>query len=166
MDEKVLVAYGSRRGSTAEIAERIGKTLSQRGWLVDVADACTVDDLALYSRVILGSSVYIGMWHKNATRFMKKNIEALGKLPVWLFISGPTGPGDPMEQIEGWFYPKSLQPLVQRLNPKAITCFGGKLVVNMLNHMEKWIVKKVKSPEGDFRNWKDIELWAGAICSD
>jgi len=166
MDEKVLVAYGSKRGSTVEIAERVGETIRQKGWLADVADASTVNDLTPYCRVILGSSVYIGLWHRNAVRFIKKNIETLEKLPVWLFISGPTGPGDPMEQMDGWLYPKSLQPFIQRLNPKAITCFGGKLVISTLNPLEKWIVKKVKSPEGDFRNWKDIELWAEAICAD
>ena len=45
MDEKVLVAYGSKRGSTVEIAERVGETIRQKGWLADVADASTVNDL-------------------------------------------------------------------------------------------------------------------------
>jgi menaquinone-dependent protoporphyrinogen oxidase len=131
-----------------------------------VADAGTVNDLTPYSKIILGSSVYIGLWHKRVVRFLKKNIGTLEKLPVWLFISGPTGQGDPLELIDGWLYPKSLQPFIQRLNPKAIVCFGGKLVLNKLNPLEKWIARKVKSPEGDFRNWKDIELWAEAISAE
>ena len=57
MDKKILVAYGSKRGSTAEIAERIGETLRQKGLTVDVSDAGTVNDLTPYNKIILGSSV-------------------------------------------------------------------------------------------------------------
>jgi hypothetical protein len=72
---------------------------------VDVLDAGTVSDLTLYSTVILGSSVYIGCWHKKVVHFLNKNIESLEKLPVWIFICGPTGPGNPIERLDGWFAP-------------------------------------------------------------
>lgn len=72
MDKKILVAYGSKRGSTAEIAEKIGETLRLKGLQVDVLDAGTVNDLTPYSKIILGSSVYIGLWHKKAVLFLKK----------------------------------------------------------------------------------------------
>lgn len=163
MDKKILVAYGSKRGSTAEIAEKIGVTIRQKGLQVDVMDAGTVSDLAIYSTVILGSSVYIGFWHKKIVHFLKKNIESLEKLPVWIFVCGPTGFGNPVEQIDGWFYPKSLQPIIERIHPCGITCFGGKLVLKTLNLFEKWIINKVKAPEGDFRDWQAVEIWADAI---
>lgn len=38
MDKSILAAYGSKRGSTAEIAEKIGETLRQKGLQVDVLD--------------------------------------------------------------------------------------------------------------------------------
>ena len=166
MDRKALVAYGSKRGSTAEIAERIGETLRQKGWQADVLDAGYVNDLSPYTKIILGSSIYIGMWHKGAAAFLKKNAETLEKLPVWLFVSGPTGEGDPVEQMDGRLYPKSLQALILGLNVQAATCFGGKLVMEKLNFLERWIAKKVKSPRGDYRNWRDIERWAEMICGD
>lgn len=163
MDKKILVAYGSKRGSTAEIAERIGETLRQKGLQVDVLDAGTVTDLTPYSKIILGSSVYIGLWHKKVVHFLKRNIEVLEKLPVWLFICGPTGPGNPIEQMDGWFYPKSLRPVIERIHPRDITCFGGKLELKTLNPFEKWIINKVQAPEGDFLNWKDIVFWTETI---
>jgi menaquinone-dependent protoporphyrinogen oxidase len=163
MVKKILVAYGSKRGSTAEIAERIGETLRQKGLQVDVLDAGTVIDLTPYSKIILGSSVYIGLWHKKAVRFLKKNIEVMEKLPVWLFICGPTGPGNPIEQMGGWFYPKSLQPIIERIHPHGITCFGGKLELKTLNPFEKWIINKVKAPEGDFRDWQAVASWVDTI---
>jgi menaquinone-dependent protoporphyrinogen oxidase len=166
MDKKILVAYGSKRGSTAEIAEIIGKTLRQKGLQVDVLDAGIVKDLTPYRKIILGSSVYIGLWHKNAVRFLKKNIESLEKLPVWLFICGPTGPGDPIEQMDGWLYPKSLRSVIERIHPRAITCFGGKLVMKTLNPFEKWIIKNVKAPEGDFRDWHAVASWVDTVSQE
>lgn len=166
MDKKILVGYGSKRGSTAEIAENIGETLRQKGFQVDVLDASTVKDLAPYNKIILGSSVYIGLWHKNAIRFLKKNIEILEKLPVWLFICGPTGSGNPNDQIDGRFYPTSLQPVIERIHPRAITCFGGKLVLKTLNPFEKWIINNVKAHEGDFRDWQAVASWSDTISRD
>jgi menaquinone-dependent protoporphyrinogen oxidase len=160
MVKKILVVYGSKRGSTAEIAEKIGETLRQKGLQVDVLDAGTVNDLTPYSKIILGSSVYIGRWHKKAVRFLKKNIEVLEKLPVWLFICGPTGPGNPIEQMDGWFYPKSLRSVIERIHPRDFTCFGGKLEMKTLNPFEKLIINKVKAPEGDFRDWQAVASWA------
>jgi menaquinone-dependent protoporphyrinogen oxidase len=163
MNKKILVAYGSKRGSTAEIAEKVGEALRRKGLQVDVRDAGKVGDLAQYRAIILGSSVYIGLWHRDAVRFLKKNMELLTKYPVWLFICGPTGPGDPVEQMDGWFYPKSLQPVIERIRPRGITCFGGKLVLKALNPFEKWIINKVKAPEGDFRDWQVVEAWANMV---
>ncbi|OQB24472.1 MAG: Protoporphyrinogen IX dehydrogenase (menaquinone) [Firmicutes bacterium ADurb.Bin182] len=163
MDKKILVAYGSKRGSTAQIAERIGEILRQKGLQADVLDAGKVKDLTPYSKIILGSSVYYGLWHRNAVQFLKKNTEVLEKLPVWLFISGPTGPEDPVEHMDGQFYPKNLQPVIDRIHPRAITCFGGKLIINELSSFEKWIIKNVKAPEGDYRDWQAIASFAESI---
>jgi menaquinone-dependent protoporphyrinogen oxidase len=163
MDKKILVVYGSKRGSTAEIAEKIGVIIRQKGLQVDVLDAGTVSDLTLYSIVIIGSSVYIGCWNKKVVHFLKKNIESLEKLPVWIFICGPTGPGNPIERLDGWFCPKSLQPIIERIHPLGKTCFGGKLVLKTLNPFEKWIINNVNAPEGDFRDWQAVDTWAAAI---
>ena len=32
-----------------------------------------------------------------------------------------------------------------------------------MNLIEKWMVKNVKAPLGDFRNWNAILAWASAI---
>ena len=136
---------------------------SGKGVQVDVLDAAAVNDLTPYSTIILGSSVYIGRWHKKSVRFLKENVESLEKLPVWIFMSSPTGPGNPIDQMNGWFYPKSLQPLIERIRPRDITCFGGKLVLKTLNPFERWIINNVKAPEGDFRDWQAIASWADDI---
>ncbi len=93
---KVLVTYGTKHGATAEIAERIAQVLRQAGLHTDVLPTDRVSNLRSYKAVVLGSAVYVGLWRKKASKFLKTNEEALAGLPVWLFSSGPTGEGDPV----------------------------------------------------------------------
>ncbi len=58
-ERRVLVAYASERGSTAEIAEAIGERLRRSGIGADVRPAGEVRDLAPYGSVVLGSAVYM-----------------------------------------------------------------------------------------------------------
>ncbi len=163
MDIQVLVAYASKYGATKEIGEKIGQSLRQAGLRVDVLPADRVKDLAPYKAVVLGSAVYIGRWRKEAASFLKANEKALVGRPVWLFSSGPTGEGDPVALTQNWRFPKALQPVADRIHPRDIALFHGAADVNKMNPIEKWMLKNVKAPVGDFRDWKAITTWAGTI---
>lgn len=163
MNKNILVAYASKRGATAEIAQKIGEVLRQKGFQSEVRQVDQVKDLSAYNMVVLGSAVYVGQWRKEAVKFLKDNENRLAEMAVWVFISGPTGPGEPMELIEGRFCPESLRPVLERIKPLGITCFGGKVDLKDLSFMEKMIVNKVKAPIGDFRNWEDIKAWAEGL---
>jgi menaquinone-dependent protoporphyrinogen oxidase len=164
MDVQVLVAYATKHGATAEIAEKIGEVLRQAGLATDVLPADRVTDLAPYKAVVLGSALYTGRWHKQATNFLKANEQALAERPVWLFSSGPTGKGDPVELTQGWHFPKALQPVADRIQPRDIAVFHGHVDPKTLNFIEKWMIKNVKAPVGDFRDWESITSWATAIA--
>jgi menaquinone-dependent protoporphyrinogen oxidase len=164
MELRVLVAYASRHGATAEIAERVGQELNQAGVRTDVRPADEVDDVSSYHAVILGSAVYIGQWCKAAVRFLKAHEQALARRPVWLFSSGPTGEGEPVELMDGWRFPEKLKPLAERIAPRDIAFFHGALDNDKLNFIEKWMIKKVKAPVGDYRDWEAITSWARDIA--
>jgi menaquinone-dependent protoporphyrinogen oxidase len=166
MDSQVLVAYATKYGATAEIAERIGQVLRQAGLPTDVQPADRVSDLRSYKAVVLGSAVYIGRWRKEAVKFLKANEAVLATQSVWLFSSGPTGEGDPVELTQGWQFPGSLQPIADRIQPRDIALFQGAMDVNKLNALEKWMIKNVKAPNGDFRDWDAITSWATAIADE
>ena len=93
--DRVLVAYGTKHGATAEIAEAIGKALIAAGLGVDVRRARRVRSLAPYQAVVLGSAVYAGRWRRDAMRLLRR--AELRERAVWLFSSGPVGEdkGDP-----------------------------------------------------------------------
>ena len=163
MENKVLVAYATKYGATAEIAKKIGDVLNQAEMQVDVLPADNVSDLSTYEAVILGSAVYIGKWRKEAVKFIKKNEKLLAGKMVWLFSSGPTGEGDPVELLKNWRFPGSLQPIADRIKPRDIVVFHGALDNKKLSTAEKWIIKNVKAPLGDFRDWEAINSWATLI---
>ncbi len=164
MDGQVLVAYGTKHGATAEIAERIGEVLRQAGLAADVVAAQNVTDVSRYQAVVLGSGVYAGQWVKAAVSFLEANEKALTERPVWLFSSGPTGEGDAVELLKGWRYPTNLQPLVDRIHARDMAVFHGVIDPKKISLFEKGIVRMVKAPTGDFRKWEVIEAWATAIA--
>ena len=117
MDRKILVTYASKYGATAEIAGKIGDVLRQAGLQVDLFSFDGVRDLAPYQAVILGSGVYIGQWNKEAAAFLLANEKSLADRQVWLFSSGPTGAGDPVELLTGWRLPDALRSVADRIQP-------------------------------------------------
>ena len=62
MENRILVAYATRAGSTIKVAETIGEALTDAGATVDVQNVKNVSDLSLYSAVVLGSAVRAGKW--------------------------------------------------------------------------------------------------------
>ena len=164
MNTQVLVAYATKYGATAEIAEKIGQVLRQAGLDADVLSVDRVDDLPSYKAVILGSAAYVGGWRKQAAAFFKDNEEVLAGQLVWLFSSGPTGEGDPLELTQGWRLPKALQPIADRIQPRDIALFHGAVFREKLSLIEKWMIKMVNAPAGDFRDWEAITAWATAIA--
>jgi menaquinone-dependent protoporphyrinogen oxidase len=165
MDKKVLITYASKYGSTKEIAEKIGDVLRQAGLQVDVSSVEGMRDLTAYKAVILGSAVYVGKWQKEAVEFLRANEKILASRPFWIFSSGPTGEGDPVELVEGVRLPAALQPVANRIQPRDIAVFHGYINPEKINPIEKWAIKRlVKKPFGDFRDWDAITSWARSIA--
>ena len=163
MDKKILMAYATKYGSTAEIAQKIGEILIYSGLDANVLPVNRVRDLDPYEAVVLGSAVYIGKWRKEAARFLESNEKKLVNKDVWLFSSGPAGEGDPVELMNGWRFPAALYPIAERIQPRDIAVFHGSVNMDKLNSIEKLMLNNVKSPIGDIRDWNTIIAWATSI---
>jgi menaquinone-dependent protoporphyrinogen oxidase len=166
MNKKILVAFASKNGATREIAEKIGKVVDHAGWHATVSPVNGSVDPGLYSAVILGSAVYIGKWQKEATAFLRTHEKFLGSIPVWLFSSGPTGEGNSIDLLEGWQMPADLQPVIDRIHPRDIAVFHGYINPQKLNFIEKQVIKSMKKPFGDFRDWQAITDWTAKIINE
>ena len=165
MAKKVLVAHASKYGATAGIAEKIGGVLREAGFEVDVVPANKAGDPVDYAAVVLGSAAYIGQWRKEAVKFLKKNQDKLAERPVWLFVSGPTGEGDPLELLKGWRFPGKIAPVIEAVKPVDVAVFHGFMNDEKMNALERFMIKKIKAPLGDFRDWEAITDWAKKIAA-
>jgi menaquinone-dependent protoporphyrinogen oxidase len=157
---KVLVAVASRYGATQEIGEDIARVLTDHGLDVNVRRAEALDDAARYDAVVLGSAVYMGQWLPAAKRYVDRYGEKMAERPTWLFSSGPLGlPLRPKEEEA-----VSLASVWTKTRAADHRLFAGKLDRSRLGFRDRAVVNAVRVPEGDFRDWDDIEAWACSIA--
>jgi menaquinone-dependent protoporphyrinogen oxidase len=162
---KILVQYESKHGSTREIAEKIGRVLEGAGLSAAVSPCGLAADPSSYDAVVVGSAVYFGCWRRKAVAFLEAWTELPSAPPLWLFFSGPTGKGDPSVQaMNGKGIPDRRLPLIRRIKPQDIAFFHGKLEEAGLNPLERWAIRNVHAPIGDFRDWEAISRWAEGIA--
>ncbi len=159
---KVVIVHASKHGGTRGIAERIGETLREQGCQVDIRPVEDDPDPRGYQAVVLGSAVYYGRWMKDASAYAERWATSLTSRPLWLFSSGPTG----IEMREEHLHPNGVDELATTLGARSHEVFFGRLDMGQLSFRERLIVKGVKAPTGDFRNWNDVDVWAKGIAGD
>lgn len=168
-----LVGYASRYGATRGIAERIADMLASAGQPAQVRPVRAVGDIARYDAYVIGSAAYMGSWLREAREFVRINQELLTARPVWLFSSGPLGTlttdakgHDVLVTSE----PKEFAEFRETISPRATRVFFGALNASKLGfpHRAARLIPaaRVLMPEGDFRNWTDIDGWAASIASE
>jgi menaquinone-dependent protoporphyrinogen oxidase len=87
MTKKILVTYGTKSGSTGEVADAIGKALREGGTVVDVYPARNVNEVSSYNAVIAGTPILYGKWHSEVVRFLERQQGFLSRIPVAFFIT-------------------------------------------------------------------------------
>ena len=158
----VLVAYESKHGSTQGIAERISEKLRQMGKETDVRSVDAVSDPGSYEAFVIGSAIYYGSWMKEATEWVKRNQSILASRPVWLFSSGPLG----TEVKDAEQQPKEMADFQKTIKPRGDRVFFGCIDHHKLSFTERMVLKAVRAPEGDYRDWEAIDAWAESIARD
>lgn len=156
----LLIAYASKHGSTQGIAERIAEKLRQLGKQAEARSVDTVENPESYEAFIIGSAIYYGSWLKEATEWVHRNQAVLAAHPVWLFSSGPLG----TEVSDAEEQPKEMTEFQQAIRPREQRIFFGALDHSHLSFAERVMVKAIRVPEGDFRDWHVIEAWAVSIA--
>jgi menaquinone-dependent protoporphyrinogen oxidase len=157
---RALVSVASKHDSTSEIGAAIAKSLRDAGLEVEVIPPDKVASLQGVDAVVLGSAVYYGKWLAPAAELVERHRDELLKLPVWLFSSGPLGSPDP--KPEG--VPAGVSELAESIHARGHRVFAGSLDKRQLGLGERAIVRVVKAPSGDFRDWATIGAWAHGIA--
>lgn len=188
---KILVAYATESGSTADVARAIGEELAKRELQVDILPLTQVKTLDPYDGVVLGGPMIMG-WHRGATAFLKRHRDTFRRIPLAVFVTAmsltTTGEtsldGVPIcvdEKLskrpvqEGKLnlreryarvsnYARPILAAVRPVKPVSIGFFGGRLDYSRL----KWwallfVMVIVQAPAGERRNWPAIRGWAAAL---
>ena len=153
----LLIAYGSKRGSTREVAEALAKKLAEGEREVELRRAADVDDLTPYDGVILGGSLYFGRLHRDVVRFLAKHRRTLSGLPVAVFALGPTTvePNDLAASRAQLDKALKKAPGVAR----SVAIFGG-----VIDPTKLPFPLSRMSPS-DARDWDAIDAWADEIAT-
>lgn len=171
---KALVAFGSRYGSSTEIAEEIGKVMENQGVEVDLVNLRKnkVDKIDNYDLIVVGSGIKMGKWTKESLKFLNKNKSTLQNKKVALFVScgAPLSGEEKMDEARELYLEKVAKENLSG-EPVSMGLFGGVFDPNA-NHglMYKMAMKMAKkgfeekgvdtSKRYDYRDWNEIRDWA------
>jgi menaquinone-dependent protoporphyrinogen oxidase len=162
MTAKVLVAYATALGTTAEIAQEIGRVLAaDSSAQVDVRPVGEITSVQGYDAVVIGSAIRDGRWLPEASSFLDKHLDALRRVPVAYFLACRTliedTPGHRRE-VAGY-----LDPIRSRLRPVSEGHFAGVFDHSKFPATMRFFMKLGRLPNGDFRNWDGIRAWAHGL---
>lgn len=185
MAKKVLVAYGSRYGSTEEIARAIAETLEQEGLNTQLLNLKRTKQkewprLAPFDAVLVGSGIKIGRWTGEASSFLKKHVDELNALKakglvVGVFVScGTATTPEKRQEAQQKYIEKILTELGIKDAVDAYDAFGGVydlspsapmgfLDKKMLAMGAQQMIKDGQLTEGarnDLRDWNQIRTFA------
>jgi menaquinone-dependent protoporphyrinogen IX oxidase len=188
---KILIAYTTNSGTTADVAQIIADELGKDGTLVDIRRLEEVDDIAAYTAVVVGGPMIVG-WHKAALKFLKKHQTALSRIPVAYFFTAKNLTGTGQTSVEG--IPVDLDPtlakppkkpsrlsfkeryalvenylrpalrLAPEVKPVRVGFFAGRLDLYRLKWWQTlFVLLIIQAQPGGSHNTPYIKAWAGQL---
>jgi menaquinone-dependent protoporphyrinogen oxidase len=167
MSDTILVTYASRAGSTAGVAEAIGKTLAASGAQVEVRAMQDVKDLAAYRAVVAGSAIQGGRWLQEAMHFTQTHRATLAQKPFAAFLVCMTLAMPSAEKyrthVATW-----LEPVRALVKPVSEGLFAGALDISKVSSFRDRLKFRLSVAfgvwtEGDHRDWNAICAWAADL---
>jgi menaquinone-dependent protoporphyrinogen oxidase len=154
---RVLVATASKHGATVELGRRIAAAIAACGVAVDSSPLEQVDHPERYDAFVVGSAVYMGRWLPAARTFVERHRELVAERPTWLFSSGPVdAAGSADDHVEP-------DALAASIHARDHHVFGGRLDRASLGAGERAIVRLLRLPDADRREWHAAVAWGTAI---
>ena len=131
-----LIVYMSHHGTTRRVAYQLGKALTgEEVTLVNLEDD-PVPALNDYSTIIIGGSIHMGCIQKGVRKFCEEHEATLLEKNLGLFLCF-MNKEEGMKEFEHAF-PESL-----RKASKANGLFGGELLFEEMNIIERFIIRKI-----------------------
>jgi menaquinone-dependent protoporphyrinogen oxidase len=170
MPADILIAYATRSGSTAEVAEAVGATLRDAGLMTDVLPMRLVESLKGRTAVILGAPLYIGRFPDEFHKFITRYHNELAPMRPSCFVLGPTRT-EPKDFVAARDQATRQLDQYRWFHPAGLQIFGGRWDINSLpfpfslaRHIPMLPLNKI--PGADIRDWATIRNWADGIARE
>jgi menaquinone-dependent protoporphyrinogen oxidase len=166
MSERILVAYATNKGSTAEVAVAIGGTLRERGYEVDVVPVTRDPSPNGYAAVLIGSAVNGGQWLPDAVNYVHRHNDSWPHLPVAVFTVHIMNAGpDERSRRKRTAYLDAVRPLLRPVDEAFFLGIGPDSAKD--SWLARWLFRRFGGAgEGDCRDWAAIRTWAKAVLSN
>ena len=174
--KKLLLAYDTRHGTTAITAQKIGRTLAEKGFRVDVRCIRTLSEgeVAGYDGYIVGSWIYYMRVSAATVAFLDRFKEELRQKPLAYFIvCGKLLTGSE-EQVGDVLrsYLKPVEDRLPELKPLDLGMFPGGVILSKLSFWERaqMFIKmhklgKPRMKEGVFIDDGRIDQWTTKLST-
>jgi len=149
---RVLVVYGTKTGCTREIAERIGARLTADGATAAVFSAGEAPTPEGYDAAVVGSGIR-----------MSVNAEALRAMPVASYTACLTIVSEPEKGEEMRSWSKAVEDAAG-ITVVDSGLFAGWFEPKEFGFLERTVLKGMKAPQGDFRDFAAVDAWADQIA--
>ena len=166
MHERILVAYATHTGSTADVAMAVGEQLRDRGFEVHVAEVTQTGPVCGYQAVVLGSAVNGGRWLPEAVQFVDNNQAALRAVPVAVFSLHIMNAGDDeRSRRKRIAYLDDVRRFIQPVDEAFFLGIGPDPKKD--SWLARWFFRRFGGAgEGHCRDWDKIREWARGVLVD
>lgn len=167
---RVLVAYESQYGSTAEVADVIGRTLGATGRHVDVRHVGDVDTVDGYDLVVVGGAIQYDTWMPGAADFVRVHRPQLATTPVAFFFTclAMSKPGAGAIRSADQ-YEEKIRSIAPEIDPLGVGRFAGVLDYSRMSPVTRIFARVLMAlrgaDAGDHRDWSQIRTWATGLMS-
>ena len=152
-----LIVYMTHHGTTQKVVERLADGLGRDDTAVVNLEMDLIPDITTFETVIVGGSIHIGQIQPKIKRFCEQQKELLLTRNLGLFLCFMNK--ELAQQEFKNAYPKEL-----RDQAIAHGLFGGGFLIEKMNFVEKFIVKKV-AKEVKTRSELDFSAIEGFIAT-
>ena len=165
---RILIAYDSRFGSTAEVAKFIAENLVINEQLIDVKKIDKVTNLSHYSHIIIGSAIQYDNWMTEAREFIIENeVELSTKSVSFFLVCLVLSKKTKKANLKASSYAEKIRNLAPQIKIRDFGKFAGVLDYSKMSLGQRILAKGIFAiigvKKGDYRDWENIKKWSKKI---